>query len=489
VTTWWSRSSIWRALLLVAVVSGAALRIHFALTDLGMYWPDEVHQSLEPAHRLAFGHSLIAWEFVAGARNMLFPWFIAGVMKLLALVRLDSPFVYLPVLRVGFALCSMLTVLGTFRLASALGCSLPSSVTAAVALCWMNFFIYLAPRAMPEVVATAPLVWGLAWVFEAPSRRSMVIAGSLLGLAVILRMHCGLFAAGAVVLLVTQRRTREARTLFATLAVWALLYGLIDLVAWGSFFHSARTYLQFNVIEGRAAEFGRAPPAYYTKHLTKTLGALWVLLAVLSVVAARRATALFVMTGLFFLGHFVLPHKELRFLAPILPLLCVLAAAGLESLVTVRWWAGLGAAGSMLVASLFSVVTFSSLTFDRIGRHETTSALDEYGPENRLLMAASRSPDVCGVLLLTAPRWKTYAYAALHRDVPLYETPGPDRALRYFNAVIVRRGTEPGVSLASDGDVELIRISSEPCVRDPAFEPWLDEMTATMARERDEHAR
>ena len=39
------------------------------LTDDGIYWPDEIHQSLEPAHRLVFGYGLIAWEFSDGARN------------------------------------------------------------------------------------------------------------------------------------------------------------------------------------------------------------------------------------------------------------------------------------------------------------------------------------------------------------------------------------------------------------------------------------
>lgn len=67
----------WKALLAVALVSGAAVRLWLALTDHGIYWPDEVYQSVEPAHRMAFGYSMVAWEFVVGARNVLLPGLIA----------------------------------------------------------------------------------------------------------------------------------------------------------------------------------------------------------------------------------------------------------------------------------------------------------------------------------------------------------------------------------------------------------------------------
>src|SRR3954447_8881518 len=56
-----------RGLLLGALALGATLRVYLALTDDGLYWPDEIYQSLEPAHRLVFGYGLVAWEFIDGA--------------------------------------------------------------------------------------------------------------------------------------------------------------------------------------------------------------------------------------------------------------------------------------------------------------------------------------------------------------------------------------------------------------------------------------
>ena len=79
--SWWTRPLPWRVLLAVGLVTGAAARLWLAFTDHGQYWPDEVFQSIEPAHRMAFGYSMVAWEFVVGARNVLLPGAIALVLE------------------------------------------------------------------------------------------------------------------------------------------------------------------------------------------------------------------------------------------------------------------------------------------------------------------------------------------------------------------------------------------------------------------------
>ena len=65
----WPRSRAARLILWSALIAGLGCRVYVMFTDDGIYWPDEIHQSLEPAHRLVFGYGLIAWEFIEGARN------------------------------------------------------------------------------------------------------------------------------------------------------------------------------------------------------------------------------------------------------------------------------------------------------------------------------------------------------------------------------------------------------------------------------------
>ena len=76
-----AQSATARLVLWAALIAGLGCRLYVALTDHGIYWPDEIHQSLEPAHRLVFGYGFIAWEFAAGARNWAFPGFVAALMK------------------------------------------------------------------------------------------------------------------------------------------------------------------------------------------------------------------------------------------------------------------------------------------------------------------------------------------------------------------------------------------------------------------------
>ena len=79
-----------QVLLLLGVAGGGALRVWLALTDDGIYWPDEIYQSLEPAHRLVFGYGLQAWEFIDGARNWVLPGLVAALLKGATWVGLDT---------------------------------------------------------------------------------------------------------------------------------------------------------------------------------------------------------------------------------------------------------------------------------------------------------------------------------------------------------------------------------------------------------------
>lgn len=121
-----------RWVLAVGLVAGLFFRLAIVFGgDEGIVWPDEVYQSFEPAHRLVFGHGLVAWEFIEGARNWALPGFVAFWMKLSALFGGDSPVVYVHVVKLVFALMSLGAAWGVYRLAVVLGArELPAAVAA-----------------------------------------------------------------------------------------------------------------------------------------------------------------------------------------------------------------------------------------------------------------------------------------------------------------------------------------------------------------------
>ncbi|XP_076765794.1 phosphatidylinositol glycan anchor biosynthesis class B [Xylocopa sonorina] len=51
--------------------------------------PDEYWQSLEVAHRLAFGYGYLSWEWTAKIRNYIYPFLISVMYQILALISLD----------------------------------------------------------------------------------------------------------------------------------------------------------------------------------------------------------------------------------------------------------------------------------------------------------------------------------------------------------------------------------------------------------------
>ena len=68
------RSRALRAAVLFGVVATAlVIREAAALTQPNLIWPDEVFQTIEPAHRLIYGSGLMSWEWIVGIRSWLVP--------------------------------------------------------------------------------------------------------------------------------------------------------------------------------------------------------------------------------------------------------------------------------------------------------------------------------------------------------------------------------------------------------------------------------
>jgi phosphatidylinositol glycan class B len=54
---------------------------------------DEFWQGPEVAHRLVFGYGHLTWEWSEGLRSYLHPLLFAALFKIIALFRIDTPFI------------------------------------------------------------------------------------------------------------------------------------------------------------------------------------------------------------------------------------------------------------------------------------------------------------------------------------------------------------------------------------------------------------
>src|SRR5437763_15731616 len=109
-----SRPWIALAVLSGVIAVGAALRVWLSLNDDGIFWPDEIYQSLEPAHHWVFGTGILPWEFIEGARNWAFPATIALLEKIGSLVSSD-PRAYLDLTRLALSAASLGTAFASYK--------------------------------------------------------------------------------------------------------------------------------------------------------------------------------------------------------------------------------------------------------------------------------------------------------------------------------------------------------------------------------------
>lgn len=472
-------------LLAGALALGLVLRLWLSVTDDGMYWPDELHKTWEPAHRVAFGYGFQAWEFVRGASNWVLAGVVGGLLWALAAVGLDDPHHYVIVLRVLFAAAALSSAYAAARLADASGAGRVGAAVAGAVTALAAPMLYFSHRGLTETASLAPVTFGL-WLTLRPDpgrRRWVVVGASLLGLAVLFRVHNALFCVVVLGVLAVRRDWPRVRVVTVVLAGWAALLGLVDWVTWGVPFHSVWEYGRVTFVEGVASGFGETPAWYYLRFLFHSIGPVVVVLAVLLAVGAWRAPGLFVCGALFVALHSVEGHKEARFVLPALPALFAVAGVGLG--VVWRWRRAVGAVVALvvLVPVVFQAVTIKRLTIRDIGQDHLffaeSSAYFHSTSTNRLLFAAHGQADLCGLRVASLEREWTGGYTYLHRDVPVYDKlAAPAEYEGRYNYLIGEYAAGDPRIVAVDGGLALQRVGESCAPPGPGYSDRLGDPLA-----------
>jgi phosphatidylinositol glycan class B len=458
-----------RIIFVAVMIAGAGARLWLAFHDDGIVWADEIYQSLEPAHRAVFGYGRVAWEFQDGARSWVYPGAIAGVLKLCAWLQLE-PRQYLAVLRVLLVAISVGTGAGVYRLSRRLSAS-PLSAAAGTALFMLaEPMIYFGHRALSETACALPAIWGLACALpRARERRGDLQGAALLALAALIRPHAALFGTALLGTYAVRGEWRSLLRASAVLAFGIFLSGLIDRLTWGGWFHSTITYLTFNVIENKAAQWGIFPGYFYARVLVSSMPGIAWLTGALALPGVLRTPALAATGALFFLVHSAVGHKEYRFMLPAIPVFCALAAQGIDVLAEQASHRRPWLVGVALLLAAASALSLGKLDMGQLAMDDGSlgkTAYDRFGGVNRLLLLAHDQADLCGLHVPDVPWWNIGGYTYLHRRVPLYAL-GEAKTGR-FNYAIGTSQHVAGERIAVDGDQVLVRVAPQ-CHPDPDY--------------------
>ncbi|KAL3140566.1 hypothetical protein ABBQ32_005142 [Trebouxia sp. C0010 RCD-2024] len=199
-------------------------------------------------------------------------------------------------------------------------------------LCAIQFHLpFYMSRTLPNTFATAVLGFALAdWVTGAHPRRlicllafsTIVFRCDLLPLAGIVALH----------LLLTRQISRQAGVVTGVLAGAACLAltVLLDSWFWQRWLWPEGEVLWFNTAQNRSSEWGVKPfHWYFTSALPRALLGAYPL-AALGYLLEPRVRRYVQLVTLYIALYSFLPHKEVRFLLPVLPVFNIAAAAALS---------------------------------------------------------------------------------------------------------------------------------------------------------------
>ena len=408
------------SLLLIAIfVIALLLRVGVAIHFPSVEWGDEIFETLEPAHHLAYGYGVVVWEWREGVRSWVFPAFLAGVMRATDWMGPGS-LGYLRAIAVLLSLLSLTTVWFGYAWGKRSGGSAAALIAAGACATWYDL-VYFAPKAFSEVMATNLLLPGLylgMYGDELPEKRRLFLAGLFLGLAVSLRMQLAPAVAFAVLYFCHQNWRRRGTAIFAGLLLPVVAFGLVDAVTWSYPFQSYLRYLWVTFAENKSVPWR----ALLIKSVTEPW--YWYLLQVavrflplflLALVGVRRSPFLGWVVLIVLASHSLIPHKELRFMYPVMPMVITLAALGFVEFAEDfnTWGKAFLSSRSIMIAGLVFCIVTSALFAWRSPRWTHLSggliAMDRL----------SQDSSVCGVGLYNLWWVNSGGYSHLHRNVPI----------------------------------------------------------------------
>jgi phosphatidylinositol glycan class B len=384
----------------------AAIPAALAVAELGRLHPDEVYQFLEPAFARAHGYGVLAWEWHQGLRNWAAPLLLSLGIRLGALVGITDPWWVRGLLAVPLAALQLAGLVAATRLGSRRAGPW-GGWAALLGLGLLPVSWVISGRTLGEPLSAALLVLAAEALSRGDVRaRSGLWGGAALGLAFVAR-YGSLPAVGVAALwLVVRRQWRMLVWAGLGLGLVLLGLGVLDWVTWGRPWHSVLEWFRFNVLtDGAAQMFGTEPAGYYWPFLwTET--PLWVWPAlVLGVIFLRpRVGIAGTMAAALLLALLRTPHKEERFLYPVLILLVLEAAPSLGALLE-------------RVPKLAPRITLTlgALTATLLAAPPT---VDLRGDQFRALVKSTRPPEASGLLIVNEGLWGAGGFFYIGKRIP-----------------------------------------------------------------------
>lgn len=343
-----------------------------AYNSSGFIHADEHYQIIEFAnYKLGLlSVSKLAWEFRACARSGLQPLICFVLFKLFGLLGVTDGYRLTFLLRAVTAIFSIFVIT---QFVNAHKNNIASSFRpwfiASSYLLW--FLPYINVRFSSESWSGLFLLLSLIQIqknIDLKFVKHNIILGVLLGLTFLFRYQSVLFIVGILLWFVLIKRIEIKNMLFVMAGLLIVLASgvMIDFWLYSKFTFSVYNYFFVNVIEGVASSFGTSPYYQYVIAILTAPGPFGIVLLFSYLLLwwyDPKNILLWVITP-FLIGHSIIPHKELRFLFPLVNLCPLLVFQSLEKIKTLGFWTKLK---PIYIKSACSILTILFLFLNIIG--------------------------------------------------------------------------------------------------------------------------
>lgn len=291
--------------------------------------PDEYWQSLEVAHYLAFDYGYLTWEWTMMIRSYIYPFLISILYRILAILSLDFTLLLIMLPRVFQA---VLAAYADYRFYKWTKCKWMLFV-----LCSNWYWYYCASRTLINAIETVCTTIALS-IF--PWKNNHVQSTKFLWIVGFL---CMIRPTAAIIwfplcLYHICSSAEKKIALFGRYTIICLfcflISILIDSYCYGKFVITPWKFFQVNVVGSVGDIYGKEHTLWYIfVGLPVILGLYYIpfLIAVWRIlkhsIYFNRELIMLIVIGWTLFVYSLLPHKEFRFILPLLPMLIYVSSA------------------------------------------------------------------------------------------------------------------------------------------------------------------
>ncbi|XP_074474789.1 GPI alpha-1,2-mannosyltransferase 3 [Sebastes fasciatus] len=382
------------------VVFSVAFRLINCFLVQTSFVPDEYWQSLEVSHRMVFNYGYLTWEWKEGIRGFTYPLFFAFIYKILYFINYDSVYLLIWIPRIIQALFAAFADVKFFFLIRTLESHDVAKWTFFCHMCsWFSW--YCCTRTLTNSMETTITCLALSY-YPLPGSKThnSKIYLTLVALAVVVR-PTALIVWFPLLMYHFWLEDNKLRLITHSLmpigALAVVISTVIDCIFYEKWTMVQFNFLKFNVFHSVADFYGSHPWHWYlTQGFAVVIGPHLPLFLHGCSLAFKKYKILLAAVVWTIVVYSLLPHKEFRFIYPVLPFCMIFCGISLANLKAWQRAAAFILLVSNLVAALYTGLIHQRGTLDVMSHLHTlcdvSSASAHPQPDVLFLMPCHSTP-------------------------------------------------------------------------------------------------